>query len=242
MNRQLNVHFLPNLAVPDVFEGSTAVVIDVLRATTVIVHALAAGALRVVPCLGIDEAQRHAQELPAGEAILGGERGGVLIEGFDLSNSPSEYTPENVGGRTLFFTTTNGTRAMHACRAAERIVIASFVNLSAVCKSLKEAERVEIVCAGTDGEVSREDVLAAGAIVDTLGSDWNRSDAAGIAHTVWKSAKRSLAEELRDSAGGRNLIDLGLAADIDVAAELDQFSLAAQLDPDRWQIDLPSEG
>jgi 2-phosphosulfolactate phosphatase len=242
MNRQLNIHFLPNLASPDAFAGSTAVVIDVLRATTVISHALASGAKKVVPCLEIEEAREIAARLPAGEAVLGGERRGVLIEGFDLGNSPAEYSPERVAGRTVVFTTTNGTRAMHACREADRIMIASFVNLSAVGLSLATSERVEIVCAGTDGEISREDVLAAGAIAQQLGSGWTLNDSANLAQAAWSSASRELSEELRDSAGGRNLVALALAADIDTAASMDRFSQVPQLEPESWQIALPDLG
>ena len=79
---------------------------------------LAAGARAVIPALEVDEARRIAAGLPAGEAVLGGEREGLPIAGFDLGNSPSEYRPETVGGRTVVFTTTNGTRAMNRCRAA----------------------------------------------------------------------------------------------------------------------------
>jgi 2-phosphosulfolactate phosphatase len=236
MKPQLNVHFLPELVVSDTLGGSTAVVIDVLRATTVIAHALEAGAKCIVPCLTVDQARRIASELPASEAVLGGERGGVPIEGFDLSNSPDDYTPQSVGGRTVVFTTTNGTRAMHVCRTADRILMAAFVNLEAVCRSLKQRDRVEIVCAGTNGEISREDVLAAGVIVERLGDGWKCNDSAAIAHVAWSSATRALGEELRDSAGGRNLIALGLEADIDTAAQLDRFSHVPRLDPESWRI------
>src|SRR5258706_13920045 len=137
--RQLDVYLLPALVEPAQLAGKTAVVIDVLRATTTIVHALAAGATQVIPCLEVDEARRIAAEL--GErAISGGERGGKQIPGFDLGNSPAEYSRERVAGKTVVFTTTNGTRAMLRCKAARRVLLGAFVNFSAVCRELVDSE------------------------------------------------------------------------------------------------------
>src|SRR5262249_38742437 len=99
----------------------------------------------------------------------GGERGGKRIDGFDLGNSPLEYTRDRLNGKTLVFTTTNGTRAMLHSRQAARILIGAFVNLSALCRELESADAVDIVCAGTDRQITREDVLFAGAVGDELG-------------------------------------------------------------------------
>ena len=101
MNRRLNVHFLPDTVPHDGLDDATAVVIDVLRATTVIAHALDAGASRIVPCLEVDEARQIAASDAADNVLLGGERGGLPIDGFDLGNSPQDYTTERVGGRTI---------------------------------------------------------------------------------------------------------------------------------------------
>src|SRR5262245_18694621 len=164
---QLDVYLLPDLAEPAALAGKTVVVIDVLRATTTIIRALAAGAREVVPCLEVEEARRISSELGSA-AILGGERGGVPIPGFDLGNSPAEYTRERVGGKTVVFTTTNGTRAMQRCKLAGRVLLGAFVNFSAICRELSGTDEIAIVCAGTDGHVTREDTLLAGAIVDDL--------------------------------------------------------------------------
>jgi 2-phosphosulfolactate phosphatase len=161
---RLSVHLLPDLVDESELAGATVVVIDVLRATTTITYALAAGAREVVPCLEIEDARQATRRFLSGEALLGGERGGVKIEGFDLGNSPEEYTSEVVKGRSVVFTTTNGTRAMMRCRKAKRVLIGSFVNLTAVQEAIEAEDNVAILCAGTDGQITYEDVLAAGAI------------------------------------------------------------------------------
>src|SRR5687767_12285204 len=107
--RDVQVHLLPQLAPAGRLAGGLAVVIDVLRATTTIVHALAAGCLCVRPCAEVEEARTLAGSLPAGKVILGGERGGLRLPDFDLGNSPSEYTPARCKNTTLVLTTTNGT-------------------------------------------------------------------------------------------------------------------------------------
>jgi 2-phosphosulfolactate phosphatase len=251
MSRSINVHLLPALVEPNELAGKTVVVIDVLRATTTIIHALAAGAKEVVPLLEVDEALTLAAKLP-GDAVLGGERGGKRISGFHLGNSPLEYTPAAVGGRTLVFTTTNGTRAMLRCAQARRILIAGFVNFSAVCRELVEEQDIEIVCAGTDGHVTREDTLLAGAIVEEVGQavpDIDRqaepalrNDQAEIAADAWRTAvgtlsgRDPLAAALRESRGGRNLIEIGQENDIDLAAQIDRFDIVPELDIAAWRI------
>jgi 2-phosphosulfolactate phosphatase len=242
---EIEAHFLPNLTAPDDLADAAVVVIDILRATTTIVHALAAGAADVIPCLEVDEARQIAQRL-GNDAVLGGERGGVRINGFHLGNSPDEYTPRTVGGKTVVFTTTNGTRAMRLCGRARRVLIGAFVNFSAVCTALAEETAIHLLCAGTDGEITREDVLFAGAIVDDLrrrsGAANLLNDQAEIAADAWRSAVRDLTQgsllagALRTSRGGRNLIEVGHTSDIEIAAAIDKFDLVPILDASAWRI------
>lgn len=244
---QLRTHLLPALVEPGELAGAAVVVIDVLRATTTIVHALAAGARAVMPCLEVDEAQRLAARFSPGEAVLGGERQGLRIEGFDLGNSPQEYTPQAVGGRTVVFTTTNGTRALMACRQARRVLIGAFVNCRAVAAALAHEPAVHLVCAGTRGQITREDVLLAGALAQRLtagggASCWELNDPARLALDAWRIVlpqthePQGLAGVLADTQGGRNLRAEGFAADIPVAAALDRFDLVPQLDPRRMAV------
>jgi 2-phosphosulfolactate phosphatase len=253
MPHEVCAHFLPDLTTPEALAGADVVVIDVLRATTTIVHALAAGAVEVIPCLDVEEARERAESL--GErAVLGGERGGVRIEGFQLGNSPEEYTPQAVTGRTLVFTTTNGTRAMRQCSRATRVWIGAFVNFSAVCNALAEAPIVHLLCAGTDRHITREDVLLAGAIAEELSAGRaagmsagiRLNDQAEIAVDAWRSAvgrqtgERLLAEALRASRGGRNLLELGHDRDIEIAAALDRFNFVPTLNLREGRIILGS--
>ena len=159
------VHLLPALIPPGSLRGGLAVVVDVLRATTTMIHALAAGADAILPCLEIDQARSLAASLPAGSALLAGERQGVRVEGFDLGNSPGDCTPANCSGRTLVMTTTNGTKAILAAMEADRVLIGAFVNRRATIEALKADGRpIHLVCSGTDGQVSLEDSLLAGSI------------------------------------------------------------------------------
>ncbi len=231
MNMEICCGFLPSLIAPEKLENSIAVVIDVLRATTTIAHALSSGCEGVTPFIHIPEAFDFKAKFS--DALLGGERKGLRIEGFDLGNSPAEYGP-NVSGRRVGITTTNGTLAIHRCAAARRILTASFANLSATCSfitSLKPV-RVCLVCAGTDGEVTREDVLCAGALASRLGGDGGvLDDQARLALDAWRSVgAANLQEELSRCLGGRNLIALGLGADLSVAGALDSLGIATALD------------
>ncbi|MHB1035356.1 MAG: 2-phosphosulfolactate phosphatase [Pirellulales bacterium] len=251
MAAKLFVHFLPELVTPEELAGGVVVVIDVLRASTTIACALAAGAVEVIPCLEVEDARRVAAGLPPGTFVLGGERGGRPIEGFDLGNSPGEYTPESVGGRTVVFTTTNGTKALMRCRLAKRVLVGSLVNRSAVCEALAEVERVHLVCAGTRGRITRDDVLAAGAIVEGLvetgGGRWELNDEARVAgdcfqFSVFSFQSRALgpvlAQALRATQGGRDLVEIGLGRDIDVAARVDSCPVVPELDLESFRLRL----
>ncbi len=165
---------LPALAKRDL-QDATCVVFDVLRATSTFVTALHNGAKAVIPVAEISEALALRQKQP--DILLGGERNGVRIRAaqtggvdFDLGNSPREYTPEKVRGRTIVSTTTNGTRALRACAGAKMVLAASFLNLTATAKFIqkKQPSQVLLVCAGTREIIATEDLLAAGALADML--------------------------------------------------------------------------
>ncbi|MEX0866990.1 MAG: 2-phosphosulfolactate phosphatase [Pirellulales bacterium] len=240
MPRNLHVHFLPALTTPDELADGVVVVIDVLRASTTIATALAAGATGVTACLEVEEARRRAEAFSRDEVRLGGERQCIKIAGFDLGNSPAEYTSEAVGGKTVLFTTTNGTRALLHCRLAAVVYVAGFVNAAATASAIKIRKQrdIHLLCAGTEGHISREDVLFAGCLVDRLAeSELERNDSAELALAAWRACDQSnLAAELRVSRGGRNLLRNDMATDIALAARLDALDVVAEFEPESGTI------
>lgn len=246
----LNVHFVPALLEATSLEGGMAVIIDVLRASSTIITALHNGAQRVIPCGTPDEARLCREKLNGEAVLLGGERGGILIAGFDCGNSPTEYPASHVAGKTIAFTTTNGTRALLKAGAAETILIGAFVNRQAVVDRLHADQRpVHLVCAGTDGEITGEDVLFAGAVVEALqhrqASDlprWKLNDCAGIAQSFWRQSvgdnlhvgsvdnlSSRIEAAMRVTHGGRNLCHLGYEDDIRLCSAVDSIDRVPML-------------
>lgn len=236
--RALAVHLLPRLYRAEAFSGCIAIVVDALRASTTIAAALAAGATRVVPTLSVDEARAVAARADMKGAILGGERGGLKIDGFDLGNSPTEYTAERVKGRPIIFTTTNGTAALLHVSQASRVLIGSLFNLSAVCEAVAGDPRpVHIVCAGTRDEVSLDDCLPAGAMVERLlraGRHAVADDSALLCLRAWLDASKGgpagILDAMNASRGGRGLSRLGLGADVEFCAQADRYRVVPAYD------------
>ena len=248
---ELNVHFRPASVTAKELAGSVVVVIDLLRASSTICQALASGAECVMPFLEVDDARRAAKQYPRGSVVLGGERHGKIIEGFDLDNSPLEYTPATVAGKRVLFTTTNGTRALDHARLARRTLIGCALNRRAIAAAITEQPRVDILCAGTDGIVTAEDVLAAGAIVHALAEAdrpltmstviYYRFDAGAQtsiarwhdllqdARTNGRTPAEQLASAMRDAPGGRNLLEIGHDADLPACAVLDALAVVPEL-------------
>jgi 2-phosphosulfolactate phosphatase len=244
-DKDVQVYLLPGLAPTGRLTGGLAVVIDVLRATTTMIHALAAGCTDVRPCAEVDEARRLADSMRAGRVLLGGERDGRPLPGFDLGNSPREYTCQVCRGRTVVLTTTNGTRALLRGAEAERTFVAGFVNYSAVCEQLRQDARpIHIVCAGTDGAVTLEDTLLAGALVDFLSEagDVRLNDSARLAWDCFENHGRVLLGALEVSHGGANLRQLGYDDDIRAAAQVDVFHLVPELRRDPLRVEVGAVG
>lgn len=151
--------------------GKVAVVIDMLRATSVITTALANGANRVIPVTSVEEAFKIAEEIQKSgqEVLLGGERNALKIEGFDFSNSPLEFKEEIVKGKDVIMTTTNGTKALNLCSKADKVIVASILNGQAVAEYLKDEEKeIVFINSGTNGEFSSDDFICAGYIISEL--------------------------------------------------------------------------
>jgi 2-phosphosulfolactate phosphatase len=251
---QLSVHYLPKLVAESDLADSTVVVVDLLRASTTICQALQSGAACVLPVLEVGEALERAAQLGRDQVLLGGERGGRRIEGFDLGNSPSEYTRNRVFGRTLIFTTTNGTRALLHARLAGRVLVGSAVNRASLVAAVRDAPRVDILCAGTGGNVTREDILAAGALVAELldtspAGRWRTNEWADAAQLDWeqvvtaarsrgRTIKDQFALELQNTPGGRNLLTIGYDHDLVDCAQLDTLDVVPAWNPQDGRITL----
>ena len=228
---------LPALARRDL-RGTACVVFDILRATSTFVTALHNGAQAVLPVSEIAEAVARRQQSP--DVLLAGERDGVKIRAaqsggidFDFGNSPREFRPEKVRGKTIVSTTTNGTRALRACAGVKTILASSFLNLAATAKFLNASppEEILLICAGTGEGVALEDVLAAGALAGLVGGEY--SDATEIASRTFLSAKNDLAAVLAGSQNARRLLAIPeLRADVAFCAQRDIFNLVAVMDGD----------
>ena len=233
---------LPALAKRDL-RDATCVVFDVLRATSTFVTALHHGAKAIVPVSEIAEALALRQRQP--DILLGGERDGVRIRAaqtggidFDLGNSPREYTPEKVRGKTIISTTTNGTRALRACTGAQTVLAASFLNLGATAQFIRQLQPAQIVlvCAGTRENIATEDVLAAGALGEMLLRDSGGravSDSAEIALSAWRKAKSNLLEVVSEAENARRLLAIPeLRDDVAFCLRPDVYNLIAVLGRD----------
>ena len=243
--RVVRVHLTPDRLTPALLAESVAVVIDVLRATTTMIHALAAGCVAIWPVAEVEEARRIADGMRAGRVLLGGERDGIPPVGFDLGNSPGEYTCARCKGTTLVLTTSNGTRALLRAAAAARTLIAGFVNYSAVCEQLvQEGRPVDIVCAGYHGEVAMEDALLAGALVEFLCEHGPVAvnDAARLAWDCFENHGRVLDGALEVSAGGAHLRSLGYDADLRTAARVDQFAIVPEVRREPLRVEIGAVG
>jgi 2-phosphosulfolactate phosphatase len=241
----VQVHLLPQLVPAGALGGATAVAIDVLRATTTMIAALSAGCTDIRPCATVDEARKLAAELDAGRVLKGGEQHNLKIEGFDLGNSPLEYTPTVCRGKTLVMTTTNGTRAVLRAAEADRAILAGFVNFSAVCDQLRNDPRpIHIVCSGTDGTITLEDALLAGAIVDDLSTqfDVRLNDSARLAWDAFNQQGSCPLTALQTSNGARGLIPLGHGPDIEFAAGVDRFDLVPELRRQPLRVEVGASG
>ncbi|MEW5930864.1 MAG: 2-phosphosulfolactate phosphatase [Gemmatimonadota bacterium] len=230
---KLDVYLTPGEVAPADTADRVVVIIDVLRATTTIVEAIAAGAKAIYPVGSIEEALRLANTLGRDQVLLCGERKCLPIEGFDLGNSPPEFTAERVGGRTLVMSTTNGTTAMALAAGAARVLIASPLNLSAVVDELARADAEPVlVCSGRERHFGLEDAVFAGEVARRLMAarpgEWEQNDGARAALAL--AERFELDEALfASTVAGRNITAAGLADDLAFCAQLDRHSVVPVL-------------
>jgi 2-phosphosulfolactate phosphatase len=238
---RVDVALLPAALVPATLGTTTVLVVDVLRASTTIVTALSNGCRAIVPLDDPDEARRRAAATT--DALIAGERRGEPLEGFDLGNSPLEFTREQVDGRTLFLTTSNGTKALLAARPAAAIGVAGFVNLSAAAAwAHAQGRDVVVLCSGERGDRSLEDEICAGLLVDRLREVSPHVTPGREATEVARRARpyaKDLARVAQDSRWARHLTSRGRGRDVAACLTLDAFALVPVYRPDVDKIVSP---
>ena len=231
---RINIFFTPlGLTSADI-AGKPIIVVDILRATTTAITALANGAKAIIPASASDEAARIAQNLERGAVLLAGERKGDPISGFDLGNSPGEMLPEVVGGKTLVMATTNGTPAIAAAEAGSPALIGAAVNFTAVverCRPLAaEHGEISILCAGRERGFALEDAYAAGRFAQALIPAGARrkvelNDAAVAALELIKRYGDRWKRAVSASAAARILAEKGYKDDVHAATDADRYDL-----------------
>jgi 2-phosphosulfolactate phosphatase len=224
---KLFVYHTPELAPADVVPDC-AIAVDVLRATTTIAAALAAGAEAVQAFSDLEQLIQTSEAWPAERRIRIGERGGKTVDGFDMGNSPLDCTPERVKGCRIFMSTTNGTRALQRVQAASVVLAAALTNRRAVVQSLQthQPDIVWIVGSGWEGSFSLEDTVCAGAIADSLLAAGNQDELAGNDETLaaialYRQCQDNLLELLHQASHGKRLLRLDNHADLKYCAQTD---------------------
>ncbi|MCX5752430.1 MAG: 2-phosphosulfolactate phosphatase [Candidatus Krumholzibacteria bacterium] len=215
----MNIKFYATLeqAEKNSLQNASVVVIDVLRASSTIVAAVESGAERIIPIADVETASRLVRPAERDKKLLAGERKCLPVPGFDLSNSPGEFTPARVRGKTLVMTTSNGTRAIATAAKAARIVICALTNLHAVAAALRAERELVVLCCGSEGSIAAEDLLCGGMLLMALepsASPESISDAARIARVVAEEFGSNAEAFVRSSDHGRRLIELGFEKDV----------------------------
>lgn len=206
-------------------EGRVTAVVDVIRATSCMVEALANGARAIFPTDSTEEALKLASSLGREDTLLCGERKGLRIDGFDLGNSPWEFSRAAVGDKQLVMTTTNGTRAFLAAEASEKVLAAAFLNLATVGDELAKGEDAAIVCAGRQDRFSLEDALCSGFLLKhiqaSVQSGLQLNDAGRVALELAGRHEPDVAF-LESTVAGQALGKIGLEDDLSICAEVDR--------------------
>jgi 2-phosphosulfolactate phosphatase len=230
---KIDVYFIPLGLKEEDLVGRGVVVIDVLRATTTIVTALANGAKAVVPAASSEEAVRLTANLEKNGILLAGERKSLKIEGFQLGNSPREMTPEVVAGKTIFLATTNGTPALVAAQGGAPVLVGAAVNFTALAERARavfsERSDLAIVCAGREKQFALEDAYTAGRLIKAVKKGvppkkLALNDAAKVALDLTARYK-NWRDALEKCDAARQLAEVDLAADVAFSAKADRFAV-----------------
>ncbi len=227
--RYIDVFFSVQAFQEENLRGKSAVIIDILRASSSIVTAINSGAKKIIPVEDMSDAVKIAHTMDANDYLLCGEKDGSKIEGYHLGNSPLEYTKENVADKTLIFNTTNGTKAIKKASLANRIYIGSFLNQKSILKALKQHDdEVVLICSGWRGRLALEDTMFAGSIIHNLckGNLPDKTkDGAKVAFGLFERFGDTLEETIRKSDHAFRLRNLVPEDDVPFCCQVDKFNV-----------------
>src|SRR5476651_86033 len=231
--RGVNVCLTPALIPLYDVENYIVVIVDIFRATSSICYGIENGAEAIIPVSQVEECAAYREK--GLDYLLAAERDGKVVDGFDFGNSPFSYTAEKVAGKTIVLTTTNGTHALHLSRAAKKIVIGSFLNLTALSTWLRnQDENILLVCAGWKNNFNLEDTLFAGAVIDQLKAfDFKLDDAAIAANDLYIAGKDDINQYLKKTSHSERLKKLGIEKDIEFCLQVDLTTAIPVLEGDR---------
>lgn len=222
---RLEVAFSPALFGGCDLDNAIVVVIDVLRATSAICTALESGVKKVLPVSTIEEALEYQKK----GYLVGAERDGEQIPGFDFGNSPYSYKNDELKGKTVVLTTTNGTKAINMAKEADMVVVGAFTNISALSTWLEEQDKnVVFLCSGWKGRFNLEDSLFAGAVIDRLSNNYKYaelSDSALASKYLFHTADADPYKFLRNSSHRKRMHKLNLKKDVKYCLTLDQTKI-----------------
>jgi 2-phosphosulfolactate phosphatase len=213
-------------------QGVSLVVIDVLRASSTIIAALESGAERIIPTPDVETASRLVRPAERDKKLLAGEHKCCPVQGFDLCNSPGDFTPELVRGKTIVFTTTNGTKAVLVGARARRIVIGGLTNVHAVGAALRHESEIAVLCCGTEGALAAEDLLCGGLLLACLGgrvAPESLNDAARVSLAIAVRFAGEAEHFVRSSDHARRLIALGFEKDVVFCSRIGATSLVPEV-------------
>jgi len=227
---KIKLYFTPAGINDDQITGRTAIVIDILRATTTAAVALFNGAREIIPTAALGDATSLKQKLDHSSVLLGGEREGQKVEGFDLGNSPFEYSSKVVENKSIILASTNGSAALLCGSEAENCLSCAFINVTAVLEQVLTFKKdAAIICAGNKGGFSLEDALCGGMLVRRLlDNDKNvelDNDATAVALKLYDQNKDNIREAISESDHGKFLNSLGFEQDISFCAKEDHLSV-----------------
>lgn len=226
---QVNVLLSPNNVDDLYFTNKTSVVIDVLRATSVILKAFESGAKEVIPVGSIDFAMKISINSHGGQTLLCGERNTQIIEGFDMGNSPSEYVKEKIEGKSIILFTTNGSKAIVKAKYSDKVYVASFNNISKIAEHLVTLDTdIEIIASGANGVFCLEDTICAGLLVKKMlekKPDIKITDATKASLILNDNCGSDISKMMNSCEHGNILKENGFEEDIEFCSTVDNIPI-----------------